>query len=448
MKLVYNVNDKPPIGRLIIFSLQQLMSILAATILVPLLVTSVTGRQMDTAAALMGAGIGTLIYLLFTRRKSPVFIGSSFAFLGALYTAMADYGFIGLLIGGVLAGLVYVVVALCIKFAGVNWLNKLLPPVIIGPTVTLIGLSLAGSAMGNLQNTAASPAGYSLVHILVGLGAFAITILCSTYGKKTIKLVPFIIGIVGGYVIAAILSIIGNAAGIPELQLINFEAFEALKLTNIFSLPDFTFVNAIDEAKNFDWGAIGALALLYCPVAFVAIAEHIADHKNLSSIIEKDLITDPGLHNSLMGDGVATMVGSVIGGCPNTTYGESVGCVAVTRNASIYSIIGAAFAAILLAFFKPFVIFAQTIPACVIGGVCIALYGFIAVSGLKMIQSVDLNKNKNLFVVAAILIPGIGGLTLKFGDVANPVVTITSIATALILGILVNAVLSRAKEEE
>ena len=437
MKLVYNVNDKPPIGKLIVFSLQQLMSILAATILVPLLI----GHGMTPAAALCGAGIGTLAYLLITKGKSPVFLGSSFAFLGALGSGI-PYGFLGILIGGVLAGLVYVIVSLVIKGVGVNWLNKLLPPVIIGPTVALIGLSLSSSAISNVQTSTGK---YSFVTILVGLFTLAVTIICSTYGKKTIKMLPFIIGIGAGYVLSIVLSIIGDVADIASLQLINFDAFKNME---IFAVPDFTFMKALDEVKDFDWGNIATIALLFCPVAFVALAEHVADHKNLSSIIEKDLLADPGLDKTIMGDGVGTMIGAFFGGCPNTTYGESVGCVAITKNASIYSILGAAIAAVVLSFFGPFVTFAGTIPSCVIGGVCIALYGFIAVSGLKMLQKVDLNLNKNLFIVAAILVPGIGGLTLIFGDPADPVVTITNIATALILGILVNLLVSRSKESE
>ncbi len=440
MKLVYNVEDRPPIVKLILFSLQQLMSILAATILVPMIV----GHGMSTAAALFGAGVGTIIYFLMTKGKSPVFLGSSFAFLGALGAGMAEYGYMGILIGGILAGLVYVIVAMIIKFAGVNWLNKLLPPVVIGPTVALIGLSLAGSAMDNVQTGSGK---YSLITVAVGIVTFFITVICSAYGKKTIKMLPFIIGIGAGYLIATVLTVIGNVADVDALQLINFDAFKQLELTNIIKLPEFTFLTAFDEAKDFDWGAIGSIALLFCPVAFVAFAEHIADHKNLSSIIERDLLKEPGLHRTLLGDGIGTIAGAFFGGCPNTTYGESVGCVAITRNASIYSILGAAFGAILLSLFNPFVIFAATIPSCVIGGVCIALYGFIAVSGLKMIQQVDLGKDKNLFVVAAILIPGIGGLTLKFGDAYDPIITITTIAAALILGIVTNFLLARAKDE-
>ena len=432
MKLVYNVNDKPPIGKLIVFSLQQLMSILAATILVPIII----GNGMTPAAALCGAGFGTLLYLLITKGKSPVFLGSSFAFLGALGSA-TKYGMLGIMLGGLLAGLVYVIVSLIIKAVGVNWLNKLLPPVIIGPTVALIGLSLSSSAISNVQTSTGK---YSFVTILVGLFTLAVTIICSTYGKKTIKMLPFIIGIGAGYVLSVILSIIGDAADITSLQLINFDAFKDMK---IFEIPDFTFMKAFDQLDGFDWGNIASVALLFCPVAFVALAEHIADHKNLSTIIEKDLLTDPGLDKTIMGDGVGTMIGAFFGGCPNTTYGESVGCVAITKNASIYSILGAAIAAVILSFFGPFVAFAGTIPSCVIGGVCIALYGFIAVSGLKMIQQVDLNLNKNLFVVAAILVPGIGGLVLDFGDVL-----ITNIATALILGILANLLVSRSKESE
>jgi uracil permease len=211
----------------------------------------------------------------------------------------------------------------------------------------------------------------------------------------------------------------------------------------IVEVPEFTFITALKGVKEIDGAYIGTLAAAYLPVAFVVFAEHIADHKNISSIIEKDLLKEPGLHRTLLGDGIGSMVGAVFGGCPNTTYGESVACVAITRNASVYTIITAAIMAIIIAFISPFIAFVNSIPSCVMGGVCMALYGFIAVSGLKMVQSVNLNLNKNLFVVSTILIAGIGGLTLNFGQI-----TITSVACALILGIIVNLVVAKAPDQE
>lgn len=252
------------------------------------------------------------------------------------------------------------------------------------------------------------------------------------------KLIPFIIGILAGYVAAAIFTVIGIKTNNTALQIIDFSVFSNMKL---FAVPDFTFIEALKGTKEITGQYVATIAVAYVPVAFVVFAEHIADHKNLSSIINKDLLEDPGLHRTILGDGVGSMVGAVFGGCPNTTYGESVGCVAITGNASVVTILATAIMAIIISFFGPFVTFLASIPNCVMGGVCITLYGFIAVSGLKMIQKVNLDENRNLFVVAVILIAGIGGLTINFGSV-----TLTSIACALILGIITNSILPKDKE--
>ena len=291
-----------------------------------------------------------------------------------------------------------------------------MPAVVIGPTVSIIGLSLAGNAISDLtqgkvmadsveqvvengtivdkvtQVSTASP----YVALICGLVTLFTVILCSVYGKKMMKR---------------------------------------------FAVPDFTFIEALKGTKEITGQYVATIAVAYVPVAFVVFAEHIADHKNLSSIINKDLLEDPGLHRTILGDGVGSMVGAVFGGCPNTTYGESVGCVAITGNASVVTILATAIMAIIISFFGPFVTFLASIPNCVMGGVCITLYGFIAVSGLKMIQKVNLDENRNLFVVAVILIAGIGGLTINFGSV-----TLTSIACALILGIITNSILPKDKE--
>ena len=437
MKLTYDVNQTPPLRKNLVYAFQQLLAIMAATLLVPILVDG-SGTYMSQPAALCGAGFGTLFYIyIATRKKSPVFLGSSFAFISPLAGAVA-FGFLGVFLGAVFAGLVYVIIALIIKKTGSAWVNKLLPPVVIGPTVALIGLSLCGSAVSNLNNTAAG--NYNLLAILVGVIAFVITVYASTKGSQGMKLIPFVIGILCSYALALVLTLIGNSAGIDALKLVNLSAFEGMQL---FKVPRFTFLGifgAYPDATNriSSIADVVSIFVLFAPVAFVTLAEHIADHKNLSSIIEQDLITDPGLHRTLIGDGVGSIIGSFFGGCPNTTYGESVGCVAITGNASISTIAIAAVYCIILSFFDPFVCFVNSIPSCIVGGVCIALYGFIAVSGLKMLQPVDLNDNRNLFVVAAILVPGIGGLTLNFGAV-----TISSIATGLILGILINVIFNK-----
>lgn len=443
MKLIYDVEDKPKLSLLIVYGFQQVLAIMAATIAVPMIV----GNGMSTAAALFGAGMGTLTYVLFTRKKSPVFLGSSFAFIGSMVTAFAgavsmQAGYAGLLIGALFAGLVYVIIALVVRKTGTDWIDRLMPAVVIGPTVSIIGLSLAGSAISNLQTSSATGEPTKIA-VLCGLVALIATMLASTYGKKGAKMIPFIIGILSGYILAAIFTAIGNAAGIDSLKIIDFSPITALTANGVsfstfFSLPEFTFTTALKGFAEIDGGYIGTIFAAYVPVAFVVFAEHIADHKNISSIIGRDLLKDPGLDRTLLGDGVGSIIGAFFGGCPNTTYGESIGCVAITRNASVATIITAAVECILLSFLSPVVAFISSIPACVMGGVCMALYGFIAVSGLKMVQKVNLDENKNLFVVSAILIAGIGGLSLTFGQV-----TITSVACALILGIIVNKLLSK-----
>ncbi len=443
MELTYKVNDKPSFGKTIVYALQQLLAILAATIAVP----TIIGNGMSQSAALFGAGVGTLVYLLFTKFKSPAFLGSSFAFLGSMAAAFgggvtASLGYLGLLIGAAFAGLVYVVIAVIVKFAGTGWINKVMPAVVIGPTVAIIGLSLAGNAVGDLMkgnvfvekivegqaSTVMATSPY--IALLCGIVTLFVTIVASVYGNKSIKLIPFIIGIVAGYAVAALFTGIGYWANIDALKIIDFSKFAHMEW-----VPSFAFLKAFDgNYGDTNIGQyIGTIAVAYMPVAFVVFAEHIADHKNLSSIIGQDLTENPGLTRTLLGDGVGSIAGAFFGGCPNTTYGESVACVAITGNASVITIFATAILCIVASFVGPFVTFLATIPSCVMGGVCMALYGFIAVSGLKMIQPIDLNDNRNLFVVSVILISGVGGLVINVGKI-----TITAVACSLILGILVN----------
>jgi len=439
MDLIYGIKDRPNFGKTLLFALQQVLAILAATIAVP----SIVGNGMSQSAALFGAGVGTIIYLLFTKFKSPVFLGSSFAFLGSMFAAFAgavsvEAGYAGLIIGAIFAGIVYVVIAIVIKFAGVRWINFLMPAVVIGPTVAIIGLSLAGNAVSDsLAGAYDAEAGafvmttHVWVSLICALVTLFVVIICSVYGKKMMKLIPFIIGIAAGYIVATIFTLIGNATGNEALQIIDFSIFNNMKW-----IPDFTFITAAKGLSQITGKYIATIAVAYIPVAFVVFAEHIADHKNLSSIIGQDLLSDPGLHRTLFGDGIGSAAGAFFGGCPNTTYGESIGCVAITRNASVITIVTTAIICMVISFFGPFVTFLASIPSCVMGGVCITLYGFIAVSGLKMLQPVDLNENRNLFTASTIFIAGIGGMVLKIGDV-----TLTEIACALILGIIVNLVL-------
>lgn len=443
VKLVYDVRDKPPLKKNIIFAIQQFLAIIAATILVPVLVNSATETEyLNQASALVGAGAGTIVYLLFTRFKSPVFLGSSFAFIPALIGAVS-FGYFGIIMGAVMAGLVYVLLAAIIWKCGTDWVDKYMPPIIIGPTVALIGFSLASSAISNMGG----PTSY--VTILVGIATFIVVALASNRGPKSIRLYPFIIGILFGYVFAALLTVIGNACNISELVIMDYSAFDDIGNFDKW-IPNLTFLGAFDEGTSLMTSAASwiTVAVLFVPIAFVVFAEHLADHKNLSSIIDHDLIKDPGLQNTLLGDGVGSMVGAFFGGCPNTTYGESIGCVALSRNASVYTIFLTAIICIVVAFIYPFVAFLTTIPSCVVGGISIALYGYISVSGLRMFKEVDLNNSRNLYVVAAIFITGIGGLSLQF-DYDGQAIAIGSIACALIVGIATNLLLSwKAKEED
>ena len=451
MDLIYGIKDKPKFGKVILFAFQQLLAIMAATIAVP----AIIGHGLSASAALFGAGVGTIVYLLFTKSSSPVFLGSSFAFIGSMFSAFAgaatlglseQAGYWGLIIGALMAGLVYVIIAIIVKFCGVEWINKLMPPVIIGPTVAIIGLSLSGNAVGDLMKSSVE-GGSTYIALICGLFTLAVTMLYSTYGKKVGRLIPFILGILGGYLLATLFAIIGILTDNSALIVINYGAVKALdfsSLSGYLALPKFTFLlGGSTGLKAVSGKYLLTLFSAYVPVAFVVFAEHLADHKNLSTIVGTDLLKEPGLTRTLLGDGVGTMVSTFFGGCPNTTYGESIGCVAITRNASTISIWGCAFICIIFSMISPLVALLETIPSCVMGGVCVALYGFIAVSGFKMFQTVDLNKNKNLFVASVIFITGVGGMVVSFGAVE-----IRTVACALILGILTNLMLSKEKDEE
>lgn len=461
MKLVYGIKDRPSFGKNLVFAFQQMIAIMAATLLVPIVVTSNAQKAgidlvCDPAAALFGAGAGTIVYLLFTRFRSPVFLGSSFTFLGALTAAATqNYGYWGLIIGVAFAGLVYVVLALIIKLVGSGWIKKLLPHVIIGPILAIIGLSLSGTAGNWMMYNGGSE--YGLWYILVGLVTFVSIVVASTKGGKTIRLIPFIVGIGAGLVFAILITCIGLAANVKSMQIVDFtpikECFSPIKFQSFFDYPKFTFLKAFEQGvtKELNGAAIGNLAVLFVPIAIVELAQHISDHENLSNIVEKELLEDPGLHNTLLGDGVGSAVGAFFGGCANTTYGESISCVALSKNASTYTILTTAVMCMVISFISPFVALINMVPKCVMGGACIAMYGFISVSGLQMLKDVDLGDHRNLYPVAAILVIGIGGVTLDFGKNAltdGALVQITSLALAMIVGIIVNYITHSGKSNE
>lgn len=437
--LVLDVEQNPKkVVHWILFAVQHILAMFVACITVPLL----TGLPID--ATIVAAGIGTLFYIFTTKKKSPVFLSSSFAYISPMISALAlgnavEKNFLAVIIGMAIVGLVYVIIALVIRAVGTDWLDKLLPPIVIGPVIMVIGLGLAGSAINNLANTAVSPDNYNIIFVVCGLVAMVVTALSAIYGKNTIKLIPFVMGILAGYGVAAIFTIIGNVADIQLLKVIDFspviENFKEIKFTSFLDIPDFIFLK---DFSAFDISQLPEIILLFAPVSLVTVCEHIGDHKNLSNIIGRDLLKEPGLTRTLIGDGVATAISGAVCGAANTTYGENVAVIGVSKIASVGVIILAAIITIFLGFVRPLMCVVETIPACITGGVSLILYGFIASSGVKMLinNKINFGNTKNIFVASVILVAGIGGLNITVGSI-----TITSTAVAMILGILLNIIL-------
>ena len=471
--LILDVEQNPSkISHWILFALQHVLAVLVATITVPLLV-----KGMPLAATMVSAGIGTLFYLYVTKSKSPVFLSSSFAYIAPMSSATGvaliseaavpgegNINYMALIIGMAMVGLIYLLVALLITKFGTNWLNKVLPPIVAGPVIMVIGLSLAGSAINNLTNTAEAQANYNLAYIICGLVALFVTAFAAHYGEgKMIGLIPFIIGMSAGYIMAILFTVFAYHIGGNEyFKVVDFkplaDLFNDFDLSSIINykmfVPNdeesFVFLR-FDEISRFDWSAIGQIALLFMPVSFVTICEHTGDHQNLGNIIGRDLLTDePGMARTLIGDGVGTAISGALCGAANTTYGESVAVIGTTKVASVNVLRLAAVMMIGFGLFTPFTALLKTIPACVTGGVSVVLYGFIASSGIKMLVSkkVDLNKTRNIFIASAILVTGIGGFAIKFGSPLKPSFQITSTAIAMIIGIILNFSLKDKKVKE
>ncbi|MBO7120988.1 MAG: uracil-xanthine permease [Bacilli bacterium] len=458
-------------GQAVILAIQHVLAMFVACITVPLIVfsgyTTSSGAnlaQLLIAPTIVSAGIGTLFYLFMTKFKSPMFLATSFAYLSPMITAVGvgfadtDKPNLWLLpIGMLMVGIVYVVIAIIIKFCGVKWLNKLLPPLVIGPVIMVIGLGLAGSAINNLTNTAGSPANYNLLHILSGLVAMFVTAICAHYGKKTISLIPFVIGMAAGYVFALALTGIGYAANVDYMKVVDlspivnnfqnadgtFRGFQAF-----LDYPKFLFLLG-EESQPLTGAGVAQAAMLFIPVSLVTICEHIGDHENMSGVIQKNLLEEPGLDRTLIGDGVATALSGGLCGAANTTYGENVAVVGVSKVASTKVIAMACGIAILLGFISPLMSIVQTIPGCICGGVSLVLYGFIASSGVKILMAnkIDMGATKSIFVASTILVAGIGGLAINFaiGEVGF---SISSTAVAMILGIIMNLILRDKKEDK
>lgn len=538
---ILDVDENPKkASQWIILAIQHVLARFVACITVPRIVFSgyvaPNGSSLVSsliAPTILSAGIGSLIYLALTKLKSPRFLASSFAYISPMLSAVAlgkqpvfnaqgvflgySANLWGLPIGRAFVGLVYIIVSLIIRFAGVNWLNKLLPTIVVGPVIRVIGLGLSTSAVSNLRTgphlsftslgTPSWSSGYNLIALLSGLVARIVTALCSHYGKKTVALIPFVLGRLAGYVVAVVFT--GISYAIPESNYLHdyFKVIDFTPIVNLFTkvdpetghrvanitiqsfldYPRFLFLpenwnyaaansicytttselpsilevgkttvaaSSLTKMTNpFSASQIGSIALLFLPVSFVTICEHIGDHKNRSEILQRDLLKEPGLTKTLRGDGIATAVSGRFCGAANTTYGENVAVVGVTKVASVRVLCLACFFSILLSFISPLRAITETIPSCVTGGVSLLLYGFIAASGVKrrINEHVDMGKTKNIFVTSVILVAGIGGLVFSFGPWKNPErIKITSTAAARILGIIRNLILKEkpaAKEE-
>ena len=423
-KMLYDVNEKPPIAKWIILALQHVFAMFGATILVPILVNSAAGEVVLTIpVALVTSGIGTLIYILCTKGKSPVYLGSSFAFIAPLAAAFVKGGISGAMTGVMAVGLIYVVFAIIIKFAGKNWLDKILPPVVIGPMIMIIGLGLAPSAISQIGLGTGVDIDWR--GVAVAVVTFLTTAIVMVRAKGFIKIIPFLIGIVTGYILAIILGLVDFT---PVLE------------ASFFSMPSFV-IPFVSYMPNF------SALLTIAPIALVTMAEHIGDHTALGTIIGKDLLKDPGLDRTLLGDGIATFVAGLFGGPANTTYGENTSVVGMTKVASVWVIGLAAIFAICLGFLGKFTALVSTIPNPVLGGVSLLLYGFIAVNGLKVLiqNQIDFGKSKNVVVASSMLVLGLGGAAISIvsGDLS---ITISGMSLAAIVGILLNLFLPAEKE--
>ena len=422
-KMLLDVNDKPPVLKWILLSLQHVFAMFGATILVPILVNQQAGYEvLSIPVALISSGIGTLIYIVCTRGKSPVYLGSSFAFITPMAVAALKSGKASVFTGIIAVGLVYVIVALIIKLVGKAWLNKLLPPIIVGPMIMIIGLSLAPTAVEEIGLNAAK---VPWKNIVVALVAFLTTAIVAIKGKGFIKVIPFLVGSVDGYIVAMI-------CGIVE--------YTAIKESTFLSAPAF-YIPFVHYKVSF--GAI----LTIVPIALVTMAEHIGDHKVLGSIINRDLIEKPGLDRTLMGDGLATMAAGLIGGPANTTYGENTSVVGMTKVASVWVTGLAAVIAIIFGFLGNLTAVISSIPTPVLGGVAILLYGFISVNGLKILiqNQVDFSNTKNVVVASTMLVLGLGGAAISI-ITKNTSVSISGMSLAAIIGILLNAIIPEEKK--
>ena len=422
-KLLYDTNERPPILRWIILSMQHVLAMFGATVLVPILVNKAAGTEvMSVPIALICSGVGTLIYIICTKGKSPVYLGSSFTFISPIASAFIKDGASGVATGIICVGLVYIIFSLLIKIFGKEWINRLLPPIIVGPMIIIIGLSLAPSAINQIGLSEGIIVWKSLI---VAIVSFLVTALVAIYGKGFIKVVPFLFGIIAGYILSIILGLVD---------------FSNISTSSFISIP-----KLLIPIKDYTFSPLGMLSML--PIALVSIAEHLGDHIALSSIINKNLLKDPGLDRTLLGDGLATTFAGLIGGPANTTYGENTSVVGMSKVASVWVIGLAAVISICLAFLGKITAIFSTIPDEVLGGVSLLLYGFISSNGLKVLieNKIDFNNIRNVIIVSTMLILGLGGAVITIYT-HNLSISLTGISLAAIVGILLNQVLKEPQE--
>ena len=421
-KLIYDTNEKPPLFKWIFLALQHVFAMFGATVLVPIMINKACGAEVvSIPTALICSGIGTLLYILCTKGKSPVYLGSSFAYVVPVAAVYAKDGVSGMATGIITVGLIYILFSLLVRLFGKDWIHKLLPPVVVGPMIMIIGLSLAPNAVNQIGLTGTS---LEWKGLLVATVSFFATALVAIHGKGFFKVIPFLIGIITGYVLSICLGLVD---------------FTPVTEASIFSIP-----KLLIPLKDYTFSFSGMMTL--APIALVSIAEHIGDHMALSTIIDKDLVKDPGLDKTLLGDGCATLFAGAVGGPANTTYGENTSVVGMSKVASVWVIGLAAIISILMAFFGEVTAVFSTIPTPVLGGVSLLLYGFISVNGLKVLveNKVDFNNVRNIVIVSVMLILGLGGaaITLSSGDIS---VSLTGMSLAAIFGILLNILLKDNK---
>lgn len=422
--MMLGTGDKPTTLRWVLLAIQHVCAMFGATILVPIVVNTTAGADiLSIPVALVSSGIGTIIYLICTRNRSPVYLGSSFAFIAPVVAGYAIGGTGSVFTALMIVGIVYVIISMIIRMTGPSWINKLLPPVVVGPMIMVIGLSLAPTAISSIGLDMATIPWQNLVIAFV---AFLVTALVAVRGKGILQVIPFLVGIIAGYIVAAALGMVDFA---PALA------------ANVVEVPKF-YLPFMNYNLNF------AAVLTIVPIALVTMVEHVGDHKVLSEIIGRDLIEDPGLQRTLLGDGLATFIAALLGGPANTTYGENTSVVGMTRVASTYVIGLAAIIAIVFAFSGHLTAILTAIPGPVLGGISVLLYGFISVNGLKILihNQVDFTNNKNVVVAATMLVLGLGGaaLSLAYGDLS---ISISGMSLAAIIGVILNLCVPEEQHE-